>query len=155
MSYSEMPALTSNQGFTLGKGIKVTGQITGGENLQFDGELEGSIELSGHLVVGPNAKMKANVHAKQVVIHGRVDGNVTALELVDIRNTGIVYGELLTTRLNIEDGALIKGTVNIRREAGVSGGSSSHGAEAEKAAISGHVGSQTPMSIPVEVKPNV
>src|SRR5579883_1819066 len=167
MSYTgvaSVAGLTANQGFTLGKGIKVQGEISGAENLNFDGELEGSIDLSGNtLVVGPNAKVKANVTAKHIVVHGRIEGNVTALELVDIRTTGSVYGELITTRLNVEDGAMIKGTVNLRRE----GQQAAQSQPAQPARVAPEeertigadgqltIGAQAPVSIPVTVKPNI
>jgi len=172
MSYTGVASIpgaaATTQSFTLGKGIKVRGEISGSENLNFDGELEGSIDLSGNtLVIGPNAKMKANVTARHIVVHGRVEGNMTALELVDIRTTGSVYGELVTTRLNVEDGAMIKGTVNLRREGQVAAQSQSAQAAqltaptapAEERTISPDgqltIGSQTPVSIPVTVKPNI
>jgi cytoskeletal protein CcmA (bactofilin family) len=168
MSYTGVASVAANQqSFSLGKGIKVRGEISGAENLHYDGELEGSINLSGNtLVIGPNAKMKADVTAKQIVVHGRVEGNMTALELLDIRSTASVAGELIATRLNIEDGAVIKGTINIRRDGqAVAPAQTAQSAQAvslsvpepERTPAEGQltIGSQTPVSIPVTVKPNI
>jgi len=152
MNYSTTPGLAPGTGANVGKSIKVRGEITGAESLQFDGELEGSIDLTGNLlVVGVNARLNANIAAKQVVIHGRVNGNVNASDVVEIRSSAIIVGEIVTSRLTIEDGALIKGRVNIKREA-----QAALGLEPERPVMTMQAAAQAlPVAQPAVAKSNI
>ena len=84
--------------------------------MYFDGELEGSVELPNHtLTVGLNGKVNANVTARNVVVHGTLQSNIQASERVEINKTASVVGDLITARIAIEDGAYLKGSVEIVR----------------------------------------
>jgi len=99
---------------TIGKNVTITGQIYSREDLFVDGEVEGSIELAeSKLTIGPNGKVKAGVHAREVIIIGAVEGNVEAVEKVDIRKDGRLKGDIKTSRIVIEDGAVFKGAIDI------------------------------------------
>jgi cytoskeletal protein CcmA (bactofilin family) len=80
-----------------------------------DGEIEGNINLRDHkLVIGPNGKIKATITARDVVIHGRVEGNVSASERVELKRNCTLIGDVGTERIVIEDGAFFKGAIDIK-----------------------------------------
>ena len=101
---------------TIGKSVVVKGELSGSEDLYVDGEVEGSISLRGQsLTVGPNGRVRANVEARNVIVHGRVDGNLSASDRVDLRKSASLTGDISTTRISIEDGAYFKGTIDIQK----------------------------------------
>lgn len=102
----------------IGKSVIVKGELSGSEDLYLDGEVEGVIELRGHsLVIGPNGRVRARIQARDIVIHGKVDGNVQAVERVELRKSAVVVGDILTRRIVIEDGAYFKGGIDAQKEA--------------------------------------
>ena len=102
----------------IGKSVLVRGELSGSEDLFVDGEVEGSIELQGNsLTIGPNGRVRASIHAREVVIHGRVAGNIRAVEKVELRKSANVVGDLATQRIAIEDGAYFKGGVDLQKQA--------------------------------------
>ncbi|MFZ3341802.1 MAG: polymer-forming cytoskeletal protein [Terriglobales bacterium] len=114
-----MDAPQSSELARVGKSVVIKGEISGGEDLYVDGEIEGSIDLRSHSVtVGPNGKVKASVNAKSIVVQGKVDGSLTASDRLDLRKTAVVTGDVSTQRIAIEEGAFLKGKVDIQKEAG-------------------------------------
>ena len=107
---------------TIGKGLFVKGEITGTESLYIDGKVEGSISLPGNRVtIGRNGQVTANVTAREVIVLGKVKGNVSATDRVDIRAEGALSGDVAAARISIEDGAFFKGGIDIRKPDGKSG----------------------------------
>jgi cytoskeletal protein CcmA (bactofilin family) len=105
----------------IGKGLFVKGEISGTESLYIDGKVEGSISLPGNRVtIGRNGQVGANVTAREVVVLGKVRGNVTATDRVDIRAEGALSGDVAAARISIEDGAFFKGGIDIRKADGKS-----------------------------------
>ena len=103
----------------IGKSVVIKGELSGSEDLYLDGQVEGSIELRDHsLTVGPNGKVKANVTAKGVVIQGKLDGSINAADRVDLRQSAVVTGDVTTQRISIEEGAFLKGKVDIQKDSG-------------------------------------
>jgi cytoskeletal protein CcmA (bactofilin family) len=101
---------------TIGKGLVLSGEITGTESLFIDGKVEGSINLPGNRVtVGRNGKVNANIDAREIVVMGNVRGNVSASDRVDIRAEGALTGDVAAARISIEDGAYFKGGIDIRK----------------------------------------
>ena len=101
---------------TIGKSVVVRGELSGSEDLYVDGEVEGSISLRGQsLTIGPNGRVRANLEARNVIVHGRVDGNVNASDRVDLRKSASLTGDIATARVAIEDGAYFKGTIDIQK----------------------------------------
>ncbi|PYX95850.1 MAG: polymer-forming cytoskeletal protein [Acidobacteria bacterium] len=101
----------------IGKSVVVKGELSGSEDLYVDGEVEGSIELRDHnLTVGPNGRIRANITAKEIVIHGRVDGNITGKDRVELRKSAVLAGDIVTQRILIEDGAYFKGGIDISKD---------------------------------------
>jgi cytoskeletal protein CcmA (bactofilin family) len=103
----------------IGKSVVIKGELSGSEDLYLDGNVEGSIDLRNHsLTVGPNGKVKANVSAKGVIIQGKLDGSVNASDRVELRQTAEVTGDVTTQRISIEEGAFLKGKVDIQKDSG-------------------------------------
>lgn len=109
---------TSDQA-TIGKSLVIKGEVTGSESLYIDGRVEGSINLSGNRVtVGRNGVVAANINAREIVVLGKVRGNLTASDRVDIRSDGSLTGDVVAARISIEDGAFFKGGIDIRKTGG-------------------------------------
>jgi cytoskeletal protein CcmA (bactofilin family) len=106
---------TSDQA-TIGKSLVIKGEVTGSESLYIDGRVEGSINLSGNRVtIGRNGVVSANINAREIVVLGKVRGNLTASDRVDIRSDGSLTGDVVAARISIEDGAFFKGGIDIRK----------------------------------------
>ncbi len=103
----------------IGKSVLVKGELSGSEDLYLDGEVEGSIQLKDHsLIVGPHGRVRANIQARDVVVHGKVDGNVRGTERVELKKSAVLVGDITTQRIIVEDGAFFKGAVDIQKESG-------------------------------------
>ncbi len=114
-----IPGASAGEQATIGKSLVVKGEVTGSESLYIDGRVEGSIHLSGNRVtVGRNGVVDADIIAREIVILGKVHGNVTATDRVDIRNEGTLVGDVVAQRICIEDGAFFKGGIDIRKAGG-------------------------------------
>ncbi|MFZ0705265.1 MAG: polymer-forming cytoskeletal protein [Candidatus Korobacteraceae bacterium] len=101
---------------TIGKSVVVKGELSGSEDLYVDGQVEGSITLRGQsLTIGPNGRVRANVEARNVILHGQVDGNITASDRVELRKSASLKGDIATARIAIDDGAYFKGTIDIQK----------------------------------------
>jgi cytoskeletal protein CcmA (bactofilin family) len=101
---------------TIGKSLVIKGEVTGSESLYIDGRVEGSINLSGNRVtVGRNGIVNANISAREIVVLGKVRGNLQASDRVDIRTEGSLTGDVVAQRISIEDGAFFKGGIDIRK----------------------------------------
>jgi cytoskeletal protein CcmA (bactofilin family) len=101
---------------TIGKAVKINGQIFTKEDLYVDGDVEGTIESQDNKVtIGPNGRVQASIRAREVVILGQVQGNVEASDKVDIRKDAKLVGDITTSRISIEDGALFKGSIDIKK----------------------------------------
>lgn len=102
---------------TIGKGLFVKGEITGSESLYIDGKLEGSIALPGNRVtIGRNGQVQASISAREIVILGKVRGNITASDRVEIRVEGSLTGDVTAARISIEDGSYFKGGIELRKQ---------------------------------------
>jgi len=112
---SAPPAATGEQA-TIGKGLFIKGEITGSESLYVDGKVDGSINLPGNRVtVGRNGQVAASITAREIVVLGKVRGNITASDRVDIRAEGALTGDVAAARISIEDGAFFKGGIDIKK----------------------------------------
>ena len=97
----------------LGSGLHIKGQLTGTEDLQIDGKVEGPISLNGHqLTVGPTAVLNSEIRASEVIVYGKVIGNLYG-DRVELKTDGSVTGDISTARISIEDGAHFKGRIEI------------------------------------------
>ncbi|MGA7381832.1 MAG: polymer-forming cytoskeletal protein [Terriglobales bacterium] len=100
---------------TIGRSVIIKGDITGAEPLYIDGQVEGTITLADHRVtIGRNGSVAANISAKEVVIVGKVTGNIECSDRLDIRGEGTLIGDVVTQRISVEDGAVMSGKVQVR-----------------------------------------
>ena len=99
---------------TIGKAVKISGNIYSREDLYVDGELEGTVEAMEHkLTIGPNGVVKATIKSREVVVLGAIHGNVEATDKIEIRKDAKLTGDIRTARIIIEDGAYFKGSIDI------------------------------------------
>jgi cytoskeletal protein CcmA (bactofilin family) len=106
----------------LGASLYVKGEISGQEALQVDGSVEGRIELDGaKLTIGASAKVTADLVAREIVVHGSVKGNLHARDRIEIKKDSSVVGDLTSAKITVEDGAYLKGAIEIVPEAGERG----------------------------------
>ncbi len=98
----------------IGKSVIIRGELTGSEDLFMDGQVDGTITLTDcRLTLGPNARVNADISVQDIIIFGKVDGNIKATGSIDLRQTAIVTGDVFAGRLSIEENALIKGRVEL------------------------------------------
>jgi cytoskeletal protein CcmA (bactofilin family) len=144
---STSAASSSGEQATIGKSLVVKGEVTGSESLYIDGKVEGAINLPGNRVtVGRNGQVAANITAREVVVLGKVRGNISASDRVDIRSEGSLTGDVAAARIAIEDGAYFKGGIDIRKPGDSKGGSSS------SSSSSSSPSSSVPEPVAVEAK---
>ena len=93
---------------TIGSNTHIKGDIQGDGGLRVDGIVEGSIELTGNLVVTESAKIRAEIKASNISVAGAVQGNVTATR-IEILDTGRVWGDLTVKSLLVNEGAYFRG----------------------------------------------
>ena len=113
-SASRSAASESRSSARLGSSLQIKGEITGSEDLQIDGIVEGPISLGGHeLTIGSTAQLNSEIRASEVVVYGKVVGNIHARGRVEITKDGSIIGDIACTRISIEDGAHFKGRIEI------------------------------------------
>jgi cytoskeletal protein CcmA (bactofilin family) len=99
----------------IGKSVVIQGELSGNEDLYIDGDIEGTITLKENLLtIGPNARVRADIHVRDVVIFGHLTGNVQAAGRVDLRQSAFVSGDILAGRLCIEESAVLTGRVELK-----------------------------------------
>ena len=109
-------AVSSQEKTVIGQHISVEGIVRGKENLVIEGSMKGSIELEKHQVtVGPNGKVEAEIHADNVIISGRLVGNIIAQGKVEITKEADFSGEIKAKRISVEDGAYLKAVIELER----------------------------------------
>jgi cytoskeletal protein CcmA (bactofilin family) len=102
----------------IGKTIVICGEVKGSEDLLLDGRVEGTVTLGeNRLTIGPNAQIAADLSAKDVLIMGRVQGNVVATGRVELRSGCNLEGDIKALRLAIEDNAVFHGKVDLTQGA--------------------------------------
>lgn len=98
----------------IGPSIDLTGNLVGSEDLYVEGRIQGKVDLAQNaLTVGPKGRVSAEVHARVVHVEGEVDGNLRGEELIVLRKSARVRGDLTAPRVVIEDGARFKGTIDM------------------------------------------
>jgi len=100
----------------LGPTLHFKGELYGEEDLEFQGQLEGSIEHTRSLSIGKEGNVKGNIRAKFVIIEGRVDGDVYATESVSVRQSAKVNGNIFAPRVGIADGAHFSGRIDMNHK---------------------------------------
>jgi cytoskeletal protein CcmA (bactofilin family) len=114
---------TAVDGATIGKSLRIKGEVIGSESLYIDGEVDGVINIpDSRVTVGRDARVSANITAREVVVFGNVSGEIFASERVDIRSEGSLTGNVSTQRISIDDGGFFTGSIDITKPAQVKGG---------------------------------
>jgi cytoskeletal protein CcmA (bactofilin family) len=99
---------------TIGRSIVIKGEVSGQEALFVDGTVEGAIRFPDHRVsVGRGSQVTADITAKDVVVMGSVKGNIHCSDLLDVRAESTIRGDIVTRRIRIDDGAVLRGSVEI------------------------------------------
>jgi len=100
---------------TIGRSVVIKGEVSGSESLYVDGRIEGTVNFAdSRVTIGRNGVVVANINAKEVVIMGAVTGNIHCTDRLDIRSEGSLTGDVVTPRISIEDGAVVKGAVEVK-----------------------------------------
>ena len=101
----------------IGKSISIRGDLTGNEDMVIEGQVEGKVDLpNNQLTVGANGKVKAEIHAKGVVVVGHVEGNIFGLERIEIQATGRVEGDVTAPKLVVAEGAQLNGAIQMSQK---------------------------------------
>ena len=109
------PATSPMDQANIGRSLVIKGEVTGAESLFIDGRVEGTISFPDNRVtIGRNGTVAANIIAQEVVIMGKVQGNVECADRLDVRSEGMLSGDVITHRISIEEGAILKGGVEVR-----------------------------------------
>ena len=99
---------------TIGRSLVIKGEISGSESLYVDGRIEGTISFKEHRVtVGRNGVVAANIVAREVVVMGKVTGNIECSDREDIRSEGSLTGDIISRRISVEEGAMLRGSVQL------------------------------------------
>src|SRR6267378_1004070 len=118
METPKAPETARRETTLIGTSIVIKGELSCGEDLYIDGQVEGTIDPKGNrLTIGPNGRVKANVTACAVVVQGKLEGSIQASDRVDLKQSAVVTGDIATQRISIDEGAYFKGRVNIQKEA--------------------------------------
>ena len=100
---------------TIGRTLVIKGEVSGSEALYIDGRIEGKINMPDNRVtIGRNGTVQANITAREVIVLGKVSGNIECSDRVDIRSEGSVTGDVSTVRISVEDGAVLRGGIEVR-----------------------------------------
>jgi len=98
----------------IGPGIEIIGDVKASVDLKISGHIKGSIVESSHNVeIGESGEVKANISAKMVIVAGVLEGNIAGNQKVLITKTGRVRGNIVAPRVQLEDGALFKGSIEM------------------------------------------
>src|SRR5690606_38771695 len=127
----------------LGSSLKIKGDLSGTEDLVIQGLVEGKVDLKKNSVtVGKNGRVRADIYAESIYVEGEVQGNLYGSEKVVIRKSGNVRGNIKGPRVNLEDGARFKGSIDMdggqeQTEAAASSRSKDQGEQKQSAVASG------------------
>lgn len=152
-SYNPVKTVTAPvEQATIGRSLVIKGEVSGTESLYIDGRIEGKISLpENRLTVGRNGSIQANITAREVVVMGKVTGNIECSDRVDIRSEGQVTGDVSTVRISVEDGAVLKGGIQVRSNEVRSGEHKQHQNQAQpqaKQSESSKTANEAPKALP-------
>lgn len=100
----------------IGKSITIKGDLSGEEDIQVEGTVEGRVDLpNNQFTVGPEGRVRAEIHAKLVVVIGQVNGNIVAAERLEVQATGVIHGDVKSPRLIVHEGAVINGSIEMSK----------------------------------------
>ena len=118
--------MSSAEGTTnIGKSVTIRGEVSGTEDLFLDCLFDGSISLlESRLTIGPNAKVKADVKVRDLIVFGSLDGNAVATGRIELRQSAVLNGDIIASRLSIEESASFRGKVELTGHPSTNSGAS-------------------------------
>ena len=112
--FAGVAPVTSKAAACVTQGIKIKGELSGSEDLFIDGQVDGSVSFPNSVItVGPNAKVKAEITAREVVVRGRVEGRISGSEKIQVWNSARIHGDMKSERIAVEEGAELHGTMEV------------------------------------------
>ena len=100
----------------IGSSLSINGNLRGNEDLHIDGKVKGTITIDNHtLTIGPNGQIEADLQAKNIIVQGRVKGNIQASEKVYIQESAQVFGDIIAADISVMDGAHFEGNAKIQK----------------------------------------
>ncbi|MFB6264962.1 MAG: polymer-forming cytoskeletal protein [Bradymonadaceae bacterium] len=105
--------MAASEDCTIGAGVAVDGRITGDADVTVEGQVEGTVELDGELIVAPDGEVFADVEVESATVEGRLDGDLLARDTVQLREGANVTGTIRTPRLDVEEGARVEGNIDM------------------------------------------
>lgn len=100
----------------LPKSLRLIGSISSGQDLRIEGIVEGDVEAQAHcVVIGPEGRVVGSIFARDLTVEGEVQGKITAVEIVDIREHARITGDVVTPGIIIAEGALVRGRIETKR----------------------------------------
>jgi cytoskeletal protein CcmA (bactofilin family) len=113
----KMAKQTSNYGDNLNQSINIIsegtlikGDIAANGDIRIDGELVGNIDAKGRLVIGPKGKVEGEINCNNIEVSGYIKGKVKVVELLTMKSSAKIYGEIIAGKLSVEPGSLFTGT---------------------------------------------
>ncbi len=94
-------------------GTSIHGEINTKGDIRIDGEVVGTLNISGKLVLGNSGKIEGEVKCKNAEVMGSIDGEITVTELLSLKESSSLKGDIMTNKISIEPGAKISGTINM------------------------------------------
>ena len=129
---------------SIGKSLKIKGELTGSEDLTIEGQVDGKITLNGYSVtIGQNGRVTAEIQAKSIIVGGQVKGNIVAEERVEVLATGSMLGDVRAPRVALADGARFKGSIDMDSKGAAAATGTT--ASASRAVASSAAREETPM----------
>lgn len=114
---SPKPPHPASEMTMISKSVAIKGEVSCDEDLFIDGQVDGIINPKGYrLTIGPNGRVKADITARAVVVHGNVEGNIHASDRVDLKQSATVVGDIVTHRISIDEGVSLRGSINVQKE---------------------------------------
>jgi cytoskeletal protein CcmA (bactofilin family) len=113
-SVIDFPQAEGERLSNLGPRVRIQGKVFSDQDLQVDGEIEGTVEVLGHnLTIGPRARLRADIKAQNISVVGTVEGTIEASERVELCSQSRVVAKIKTRRIAIKDGAFFKGNIEV------------------------------------------
>ena len=103
----------SNSKNVLAADVEIKGNLKFAGELTFEGKLEGEITSEGVLTLGETAVINGNINAQSVIVRGKVNGNITAREKIDIKSKTEMFGDIRAAKLAIEEGVTFVGKTEV------------------------------------------
>ena len=100
----------------ISNGTEITGDINSSGDIRIDGSLVGNLKTKGKVVIGPTGRAKGELYCKNVEVSGTIEGKLAVEQLLNLKSTSKIIGEIITTRLSIEPGAKFTGTCKMSED---------------------------------------